>query len=168
MQAVEMVAVLGIAAVLATAGYRVANERRDAARLAADLGAVAALAAAYQGAGADCGRPSGTVIDVEDMVATLGDGPAGPSEPAAWGVRYHSRPSSTTRGGWPPMASPGVTGFAFDIVREPGAAAEQRAALARLGGWREGERTVVTWRPDRGATHRARRVYAAGRAFTGC
>ena len=167
MQAVEVVAVLGIAAVLATAGYRAANERRDAARLAADLGAVAAVAAAYQDIGANCGRPSGTVIGVEDMIATLGGGSAGPVEPAGWGVRYYSRPSSL-RSGWPPMGSPGVTGFAFDIVREPGATVAERAALARLGGRHEGERTVVTWQLDRRATHKARRVFAAGRAFTGC
>jgi type II secretory pathway pseudopilin PulG len=105
MQAVEVVAVLGIAAVLATAGYRAANERRDAGRLAAELSAVAAVAAAYQGAGANCGRPSGTVLSVESMIATLGNGPAGPAEPAAWGVRYYSRPSST-RSSWPPMGSP--------------------------------------------------------------
>ena len=157
---------LGIAAVLATAGYRAANERRDAARLAAELSAVAAVAAAYQGTGANCGRPGGTVLGVESMIA-LGNGPAGPAEPAAWGVRYYSRPPST-RSGWPPMGSPGVTGYAFDVVREPGATAAQRAALTRLGGRREGERTVVAWRLDRTATHRARRVFAAGRAFTGC
>lgn len=168
MQAVEVVVVLGIAAVLASAGYRAANERRDAARLEAEVGAVAAVAAAYQDTGANCGRPSGTVVGVEDMVASLGGGgPAGPVEPAAWGVRYYSRPSSQ-RSGWPPTGSPGVTGFAFDIVRQAGATSAQRAALTRLGGRREGERTVVAWQLDRSATHRARRVFAAGRAFTGC
>lgn len=167
MQAIEVVAVLGIAAVLATAGYRAANERRDAARLAAELGTVAAVAAAYQGAGANCGRPRGTVVGVEEMMAALGGGPAGPAEPAAWGVRYYSS-SWSARSGWPPMASPGVTGIAFDIVREPGATAGERAALARLGGWHEGDRTVVTRQLDRTAAHRARRAFAAGRAFTGC
>ncbi|MDE0420473.1 MAG: hypothetical protein OXK76_06235 [Gammaproteobacteria bacterium] len=167
MQALEVVAVIGIAAVLATAGYRVANERRDAARVSADLSAVAALAAAYQGAGANCGRPSGTVIGVGDMIAALGGGPSGPAEPAAWGVRYYSRPSSIPSG-WPPRGSPRVTGFAFDVVREPGATAAERAALAGLGGRPEGERTVVPWRLGRGATHEGRRVFAAGRAFTGC
>ena len=167
MQALEVVVVLGIAAVLATTGYRVANERRDAARVAADLSAVAALAAAFQGAGGNCGRPSGTVIDVEDMVATLGGGRSGPAEPTAWGVRYYSRPSSIASG-WPPRGSPRVTGFAFDIVREPGATETERAALAGLGGRGEGERTVVAWRLGRGATHEGRRVFAAGRAFTGC
>ena len=162
-----MVAVLGIAAVLATAGYRAANERRDAGRLAAELSAVAAVAAAYQGAGANCGRPSGTVLSVESMIATLGNGPAGPAEPAAWGVRYYSRPVST-RSSWPPMGSPAATGYAFDVVREPGATTAQRTALTRLGGRREGERTVVAWRLERTATHRARRVFAAGRTFTGC
>ena len=166
MHAVEMVVVVGIASVLATSGYRAANERRDAARVAADLSAVAALAVAYQAAGADCGRPQGTLIPVEDMMATLGTGLGGPDEPAAWSVRYYSRPPSML-GNWPPFGSPTIAGSAFDVVRS-GTTSAERAALESRGGRREGQSTVVVRRLESSGVHRARRTFAAGRAFTGC
>ncbi|MCE2460155.1 MAG: hypothetical protein J4F38_05170 [Pseudomonadales bacterium] len=167
MHAVEMVVVVGIASVLATSGYRAANERRDAARVAADLSAVAALAVAYQAAGADCGRPQGTLIPVEDMMATLGTGLGGPDEPAAWSVRYYSRPPSML-GNWPPFGSPTIAGSAFDVVRSPGTTSAERAALESRGGRREGQSTVVVRRLESSGVHRARRTFAAGRAFRGC
>lgn len=167
MQAVEIVAVLGVAAVLATTGYRAANERRDAARLSADVNAVAAVAAAYQGTGADCGRTPGSRVEVEDMLAALGDARDGPTVPAAWSVRFYSRPA-TARTHWPPSDSPRITASAFDIARAPGAPVREQAMLESLGGRREGDRMVVAWRLDRSTVHRARRSFAAGRAFTGC
>ncbi|MDE0190150.1 MAG: hypothetical protein OXQ90_02230 [Gammaproteobacteria bacterium] len=167
MQAVEIVAVLGIAAVLTTTGYRAANERRDAARLSADLNAVAAVAAAYQGTATDCGRTPGSRIEVEDMLAALRDARHGPTAPAAWSVRFYSR-RATVQTNWPPSDSPRITATAFDIVRAPGAPVAEQAMLTKLGGWREGERMVVAWRLDRSTVHRARRSFAAGRAFTGC
>ena len=167
MQPVEMVVVLGIAAVLTTVGYRAANERRDAARLAADVDSAAAIAVAYQAAGVDCGRPPGTLVAVEDMMAELRRERGGPTDPAAWSVRYYSRlvPMGS---GWPPLGSPRPAGFAVDIVREPGATPAERAALERLGGRREGGHTVVARRVRLSGTHRGRRAFAAGRDFTGC
>ncbi|MDE0039267.1 MAG: hypothetical protein OXU77_17185 [Gammaproteobacteria bacterium] len=167
MQAVEIVAVLGIAALLATTGYRVANERRDAARLSADLNAVAALAAAYQGTTPDCGRTPGRRVEVDDMLAALGDAWHRPTAPAAWSVRFYSRPA-TVRTSWPPSDSPRITASAFDIVRAPGAPPAAQAMLATLGGRPEGQRMAVAWRLDRSTVHGARRSFAAGRAFTGC
>ena len=167
MQAVEIVAVLGIATVFATSGYRAANERRDAARLAADLNAVAAVAAAFQGTATDCGRTPGHRIEVEDMLAALGDARHGPTAPAAWSVRFYSRPA-TVRINWPPSDSPRITASSFDVVRAPGAPAGEQAMLSARGGWRDGKRMVVAWRLDRSTVHRARRTFAAGRAFTGC
>ena len=167
MQTVEIVVVLAVAAVLATTGYRVANERRDAARLASDLGAVAAAAVAYQTAGAHCGRPQGTPVEVEDMMVALGGVRSGPVAPGAWSVRYDSR-RATTPGRWPPVRPPAMTGSSFELVRAPGATDAERAVLERMGGRHEGSRTVLAWRVDRSAGHRGRRSFAAGRAFTGC
>lgn len=167
MQAVEIVAMLGVAAVLATGGYRVANERRDAARVVADLDAVAAVAMAYQATGADCGRPSGKRVEVEDMLVALGGARSGPAAAAAWSVRFYSRSASPTSG-WPPVRPPHIAGFAFDIVRGPGATAAERATLERLGARLESADAVLAWRADRGGRHRLRRAFAAGRAFRGC
>lgn len=162
-----MVVWLGVAAVLATLGYRMANERRDAARLAADLGAVAAVAVAYQAAGADCGRPRGTPVEVEDMILALDAARSGPAEPRAWSVLYDSH-RARPPGAWPPVGPPATGGSAFEVVRAPGATEAERAAMEKMGGRREGDRTVVAWRVDHSVGHRARRAFAAGRAFTGC
>ena len=167
MQIVEIVLVLGVAAALATAGYRMANERRDGARLAADIGAVAAVAVAYRASGADCGRPRGTPVEVDDMMVALGGARSPPAVPGAWSVRYQSH-RAPRRATWPPVGSPATTGSAFDVVRAPGATEAERTAMEKMGGRREGGRTVVAWRVDRWAGHRGRRAFAAGRAFTGC
>ena len=165
MHAIEMVAVLGVAAMLATTGYRAANERRDAARLKADLDAVAALALAYQQRGPDCGRPPGVSIEVEDILDALGGERSGPAEPGAWSVRYHTRLAPARA--WP-VGSPRSVGFAFDVVRAADAPVAEAAALASMGGRSESGRMVMTLRWDGSGTPRGRRVFAAWRGMPGC
>ncbi len=167
MHVVETVVALGVAAMLATTGYRVASERRDAARVAADLGAVAALAVAYRDAGVDCGRAPGTPVEVETMSAALGRSRAGPTEPGGWRVRYYAQTPRVSVE-WPPSGVPHTSGFAFDVIRGPEATEAEQAVLERLGGRREGASTALAWRADVSGTHRARRSFAAGRAHTGC
>lgn len=167
MQAVESLAVVVVAAVLANAAYQAGAAKVQRSGVAADVRAVLAIGVQYQAAACDSGVMA---ADVATMGAALGAAGANvtlPKQPGRWTVRYAGTRTATAAAA--PLRTSGVR-MRAELAN---ASVVERGVISSMGGWVDGTTAVLAKaRPGQGPmrirrARLARGLTAAERA-SGC
>ena len=157
MQAVESLAAVVVAAVMANAAYQSGAANVERSGIAADVRAVLAIGVLYQATACDSGVMAADVAAMGAALGAAGANVALPKQPGRWTVRYAGTRTATAAAG--PLRMSGVR-IRAELAN---ASVVEQGVVRSMGGWMDGTTAMLAKpRPAQGPTRIRRARLARG------
>ena len=160
MNAVESLAVVVVAGVMANAAHQAGAAKAERSAIAADVRTALAVGVRYQATACASGVAAADIAAMGAALAAAGANVALPRQPGRWTVRYGGARAGTVAAG--PLRTSGVR-MRAELAD---ASTVERGVIRSMGGWADGTTAMVAEaRPGQGAMRARRARLARGRTI---